>query len=57
MIAATNAGVVVGLQWRDSDGRETTELFQVVRLREGKIVDMDDYRDRHKALSALTAAA
>ena len=57
MIAATNAGVVVGLQWRDSDGRETTELFQVVRLREGKIVDMEDYRDRHKALNALTAAA
>jgi hypothetical protein len=57
VIAATNAGVVVGLQWRDSDGRETTELFQVVRLREGKIVDMEDYRDRHKALNALTAAA
>ncbi len=47
----------MGLQWRRPDGRDTAELFQVLRVRDGKIVDMQDCRDRLEALKAIGAAA
>jgi hypothetical protein len=57
LVAQTDAGLVVGLQWRRPDGRDTAELFQVLRVRDGKIVDMQDCRDRLEALKAIGAAA
>ncbi len=57
MVAQTDAGLVVGLQWRRPHRPDTAELFQVLRLRDGKIVDMQDCRDRLEALKAIGAAA
>ncbi|MFN2506609.1 MAG: hypothetical protein ABR540_20760 [Acidimicrobiales bacterium] len=57
VVAQTDAGLVVGLQWRRRDRRDAAELFQVLRLRDGKIVDMQDCRDRLEALKAIGAAA
>jgi hypothetical protein len=57
VVAQTDAGLVVGLQWRRRDRRDTSELFQVLRLRDGKIVDMQDCRDRLEALKVIGAAA
>jgi hypothetical protein len=31
-------------------------MFQVLRLRDDKVVEMQDYRDRVKALNAIGAA-
>ncbi len=55
VVAQTDAGLVVGLQWRRPD--RSAELFQVLRLRGGKIVDMQDCRDRLEALKAIGAPA
>ena len=57
VIAATSAGVVVGLQWRRWDRPGACELFQVLRLRDGRIVDMQDHRGQKEALRAIGAAA
>ena len=57
VVAQTDAGLVVGLQWRRPDRPGTAELFHVLRLRDGKIVDMQDCRDRLEALKAIGAAA
>ena len=58
LVAQTDAGLVVGLQWRRLDRPHTAaELFQVLRLRDGKIVDMQDCRDGLDALKAIGAAA
>jgi hypothetical protein len=61
VIAATDGGVVVGLQWREpseaseAHGPAGRELFQVLRLRDGMVVDMEDHVDRRKALLAVSA--
>jgi len=57
VIASTAHDVVVRLRWRSSGSSSDVELFQVLRLREGKIVDMQDHEDRSKALKALGHAA
>ncbi len=57
VVAQTDAGLVVGLQWRRPERRDAAELFQVLRLRDGKIVDMQDCSDRLEALKAIGAAA
>lgn len=53
VIAETPAGVVMGLTWRVTERREQMELFQVLRLRSGKIVDMQDHRSRGAALRSV----
>jgi len=55
VIAATGDGVVVGLRWRGSASSTPRELFQVLRLRAGKVVDMEDHPDRQAALKAVGA--
>lgn len=54
-MAATEAGVVVGLHWREPQAPETRALFQVLRFRDGRVVDMQDHRDRRTALRAVGA--
>lgn len=57
LIAATTAGAVVRLDWRQAGRPEVSELFQVLRFRDGKIFEMEDHRDRGKALKALGASS
>jgi hypothetical protein len=51
----TDAGVVVGLQWRSPDRPQPVELFQVLRLDDGMIVDIQDHKRRRSALKAVGA--
>jgi hypothetical protein len=55
VLAVTDAGVVVGLRWRAPDRDEAIEMFQVLRLRDGRIVDIEDHDRRRPALSAVGA--
>lgn len=55
VIASTSAGVAVGLQWREASTPAMCELFQVLRLRDGLVVDMQDHADRRSALKAVGA--
>ena len=57
MIASTGRAVLVGLRWRDSVSSTDVELYQLLRLQEGKIVDMQDHEHRTRALAALGDAA
>ena len=50
--------VVVGVYWMDAGGaRAEPALFQVARTRDGRIVRLDDYRNRERALKAARQAA
>lgn len=53
-MAATATGVVVGLGWREEADRRPRALYQVLRFRDGKVVDIEDHRDRAAALRALS---
>jgi hypothetical protein len=55
VLAATDAGVVVGLQWRSPDRDAPIQLYQVLRLRDGRIFDIQDHDRRRAALSAVGA--
>lgn len=57
MIAATDEGVVVSLRWREPASTGPHELFQVMRMREGRVVDIQDHAHRKAALKALGAPA
>ena len=56
VIAETAGGVVVELRWREPERSTDVELYQVLRLRDGKIVDMQDFERRQAALRAAAAA-
>ena len=48
---------VVGVYWIDDAGeRADPLLFQLVAMRDGQIVHMQDYRTRERALKAARAA-
>ena len=54
MIASGPGAVVVALQWHaagESDAVEH-EQFQVLRFRDGRVVDMDEHRTPEAALGA-----
>ena len=56
-VVAEVAGVVaVELRWREPDRAKLIELFQVVRLSEGRVVDIQDFERRAAALRAVGAA-
>lgn len=55
VIAATPNGVVVRLGWTDAARRTPVEMFQVLRMRDGRVVDMQDYEQRRAALKGLGA--
>jgi len=57
VIASTDKGVVVGLSWREAPSSTQREMFQVLRLRAGQVVDMADHLDRRAAMKAVGAAA
>jgi len=53
VITATGQGVVAALRWLEGDPAMSREIFQVLRLRDGKVVAMRDYPDRLGALRAV----
>jgi hypothetical protein len=55
VIASSETGVVVSLSWRTPPAPELLHQFQALRLRDGKIFDMQDHRDRRAALRAVQA--
>ncbi|HEX3394349.1 MAG TPA: hypothetical protein VHS52_07460 [Acidimicrobiales bacterium] len=54
-MAATAEGVVVRLRWREPESTTTNEMFQVLRLRDGRVVDMADHPNRRTAMKAIGA--
>ena len=57
VIAANAAGVVVQLGWTDAARGASVEMFQVLRMRDGQVVDMQDYEQRRPALKGVRAPA
>jgi len=55
VIAAGSLGVVVRLGWTDAARSAPVEMFQVLRMRDGKVVDMQDYDQRRAALKGAGA--
>ncbi|MFN2609131.1 MAG: hypothetical protein ABR511_14775 [Acidimicrobiales bacterium] len=55
MIADTPGGVAVALQWREPGADGCRELFQVLRLRDGRVVDIQDVARRGAALALVGA--
>ncbi|HYX44704.1 MAG TPA: hypothetical protein VE760_06640 [Acidimicrobiales bacterium] len=45
------------MRWRHGTSGTESEMFQVLRLRDGRIIDMQDHRDRRRALKSLGEAA
>lgn len=46
----------VGLQWHQTTNTTGHETFQVLRLRDGKVVEEQDHLDRRAALRAVGAS-
>ncbi|HVE46754.1 MAG TPA: hypothetical protein VNA57_08420 [Acidimicrobiales bacterium] len=57
MIMKTGAGVLVAMRWQEPASSGSSEIFQVLRLRDGSIVDIQDHEDRKRAVTALHEAA
>lgn len=57
VIAATQASVAVELRWGDSTSSTPSHVFHVLRLRDNKVVDMQDHKSRKAALKAVGEAA
>ncbi len=55
VIAANTAGLVVRLGWTDSARGTSVEMFQVLRMRDGQVIDIQDYEQRRPALRAVRA--
>ena len=53
VISARDSGVVVHFRWREADAAGMGELFQVLRLRGGRVVDMEDHSNHRSAVRAL----
>ena len=52
LIAANAIRLVVRLGWTDAARGTPAEIFQVLRMRDGRVVDMQDYNQRRAALKA-----
>ncbi len=52
VIAEAPGGVVVQLRWHEPERAKSIELFQVLRLRDGKAADMQDFERCRPALKA-----
>lgn len=44
---------MVELRWQPPDRADEMELYQVLRLRDGKVVDMQDFDHRGAAMAAM----
>ncbi|HSS08794.1 MAG TPA: hypothetical protein VLL25_02850 [Acidimicrobiales bacterium] len=52
MVADTGDAVVVRLQWRLTGPSEDRGLYQVLRIRDSKVIDIEDYRSDRAAMKA-----
>jgi hypothetical protein len=50
---AEDKGVVVELRWRDTSSDEEFRQYQMLRMRDGLVVDMQDFRQEKSARRAL----
>jgi hypothetical protein len=53
VVAADDAGVVVELRWRLKSSDELHRQYQTLRMRDGLVFDMQDYRQQRSARRAL----
>ena len=54
MVASASDKVVIRLRWNEgTTPKDHAVLFQVITLREGRIIAMQDYRRRRPALRAI----
>ena len=53
VVEARDTGVVVELRWRDDSSDEEFRLFQTLRMRDGLVFDMKDFRQGKAARRAL----
>ncbi len=52
-MAAEERGVVVELRWRETSSEDEFRLYQMLRMRDGQVVDMQDFRQEKSARRAL----
>jgi hypothetical protein len=55
VVADSETGVVVALRWRTKDSDAEHELYQALKLRDGLVFDMQDYRRERDARRAVGA--
>ena len=53
VVAATEVGVVVALHWRFASSREDHQQFETLKMRNGLVLAMHDYRQEGPARRAL----
>jgi hypothetical protein len=53
IVDATDAGVVVELEWQFKTSPEKHQLYQMMRMSDGLVEDMQDYRSEREARRAL----
>jgi hypothetical protein len=53
VVASNDVGVVVALRWQVGGTHEMHRLYQVLKLRDGLVYDMQDYREERVARRAL----
>ncbi len=52
-MAIEKAGVIVALRWRVKESEDENVQYQALRMRDGLVFDMQDYRRREQAQRAL----
>jgi hypothetical protein len=57
VVAAAGERVAMELRWREPGRRGPGHLWQVLTLRGGRVVDIQDYRRQRQALRAVLRAA
>jgi hypothetical protein len=53
VVATEPAGVVVELRWRVKSSDQSHRQYQALRMRDGLVFDMQDYREERSARRAL----
>jgi len=53
VVASSEVGVVVALRWRVNGSGEVHRQYQALKLRDGLVYDMQDYREERAARRAV----
>ena len=53
VVASSEVGVVVALRWHVSGSGEIHRRYQALKLRDGLVYDMQDYREERAARRAV----
>jgi hypothetical protein len=57
IIASSEYGVVVALKWRVDGSDDAHRQYQAIKLREGLVFDIQDYRQERAARLAIRASS